>query len=384
MVVALKWNLDHTGHLNITTSFLVFIRRLLFRSTYQDCFFRELMSSCREQLLFSERENLPKVLAFRFESSILKDEEVEQIFLPAEALNDDGDTATANLLGDDGKYLNKVSIRMESTGQMNTFSGIPVTRTGENNDQNWRFTGSTLSEKRIVVQYVKELKDLGNRARARLEEEKMKRPEIQILDRMPTSDPDKKTTKKATSFSANIASQKPWTASIGRKRKLDVPQTKSTKPKPMKRTETSYKTTDWVPDVSHIELPEKGKVSVTVKLHGVPLDCTVENVKKFFAGLQPESISILLPNNAAIKQLDASNPRRHYNDKIDIRLRIIVSFKSASMAILASDRSGETMVIQQNGREKQFVIAVTALCEELDRALSMVVRKQRSSITCIS
>ena len=229
---------------------------------------------------------------------------------------------------------------------------------------------SSTTDRNVAAQPSKELKELGSKARARLEEEKMKRPEIQLLEKGPTADPVKKvSTRKLSAFSAQIASQKP--SANMRKRKISRPKNV----KPSKRQASGN---SWIPIVSHIPLPDPKERSATVKLHGLPIDCTLEHVKKFFTGLQPDGVSVLLANNTTVSLLDASNPPPCSKRGESRRLRVLAHFRSVSAAVLASERSGETMYIKPAGSEKEeeFVIAVTVLPRYLEMALSLVVRKR--------
>ena len=342
-----------------------------------------------------ETNEIPPVLLFRIESSILQDAQVQEIILPSQALMEDGGMGTTstlvtrNAVGRENPT--RVSTRLESAGPLpvhvfypsNTLERATDISSEQNNDWLYYQGSTTTSAKRVVIQTAKELKKLGTKARARLEEEKMKRPEIQILDQVQTSDPEKNKTRKTTSFSTNISSQKvSTTAASGTKRRLDLPSRKKPSQQPItkkQRTTTTSQSNYWVPDVSHIVTPEKEQQSATVKLHGIPVHCTTEQVKKFFAGLPVEKVTILLPNDITIKALDAVNlPHRHHRQvsgSIDLRLRVLVTFASSSAAALASDRSGETMTIRDHDQEETFVVAITILSKELAHALSLVVSK---------
>lgn len=321
----------------------------------------------------------PDVLTLRLSSSILQGDEVHEIMLPLEAINAGEGGSQAALEGTivdgAGQRLQSVSLRTETTGYCQVFS-----RKNDDNNQAGRFSRSSTSDRTIVIQPTRELKDIGSKARARLEEEKSKRPEVQRLDQVPTIDPEKKKAARLPSaFSAQVASRK--TGHNTRKRKLDTTTHTSKHLKSKKPSDTIANEQNWAPDVSHISLPEPKDRSATVKLHGLPFDCTLEHVKKFFTGLQPEFLSILLPNDTSIPQIDASNrpPRSssEQNRGERHRLRVLAHFRTVSAALLASERSGETIrmnQLEESEKEEDFIIAVTVLPRALEKALTLVVR----------
>ena len=277
---------------------------------------------------------------------------------------------------ENGVLLQAVSVGMEATGQRYEFSNADSEK-GDGVLPECKLLGSSKRGRNSAVEASKKLKELGVKARTRLEEEKSKRPEIQILDQMPTSDPQKKVSRKSgTAFSLKVASQKPAatndTASH-RKRKLILEKPRISQ----KNGRTSAHPSFWKPDISHIELPEDYERSATVKLHGLPIHCTMEHLRKFFVGLHVQHISILLPNNTTIAELDASNPFPSNRDRGEhYRLRVLAHFESVSAAILASERSGETIRTQvgdDNADKEEFVVVVTVLPAQLARALLLVV-----------
>lgn len=338
-----------------------------------------IMSSPDEPTKEHDTEDLPQVLALRLQSSILADEEVQGLHIPLQVLYGLEETPPASRTEHDASFVDESGKILQSVSSRAVGDNI----TG-NTNQRWEFIGSSKTNQRLVLQpSTRELKDIGIKARNRLEEEKTKRPEIQILDQMPTSDPEKRVSRKATTaFSAKVASQKPAAStdtSSSRKRKLDTSsRLKSTPPRIAKKGgRNSSQPSSWAPDVSHIELPDKDDRSATVKLHGLPINCTTELVKKFFAGLQLQHISILLPNNTSMAQLDVANPLPSRRSRCEhCRLRVLAQFQSASAAILASERSGETIRMQHhdNADEEEYVVAVTVLPRQLAKALTFVVR----------
>ena len=119
-----------------------------------------------------------------------------------------------------------------------------------------------------------------------------------------------------------------------------------------------------------------------MKLHGLPIECTVEHIKKFFSGLHPERVLILLSNQITVPELDAaSRPKDHRGEDF---LRVFVKFDSAPTAVLASERSGETISFHADGdlsERKTFSIGVTQVRKDIAVSISTLV--SISSIFCI-
>ena len=217
-----------------------------------------------------------------------------------------------------------------------------------------------------------QLKDIGRKARARLEEEKSKRPEIKRLDSLPN---EERVTKlnHGTSFGATTSSF------VRPKKKRNLRQPSSYQHHQQRQRQ---KTGEWTPDVSHIQVPSKEFRSTIVKLHGLPIECTVEHIKKFFSGLHPERVLILLSNQITVPELDAaSRPKDHRGEDF---LRVFVKFDSAPTAVLASERSGETISFHADGdlsERKTFSIGVTQVRKDIAVSISTLV--SISSIFCI-
>jgi hypothetical protein len=228
-------------------------------------------------------------------------------------------------------------------------------------DNTWKKRpSSSESGHQSTMKLSKELKSLGNKARARLEEEKSKRPEIQRLEQIPAVNPQAtgryKTVK--TAFSTNVASRNVTAAPSSRKRKLATSLSQA-------KLSTRARGSSWAPDISHITLPARDDRSFSVRLHGLPVDCTIEHVMRFFTGLKPDSVSILLPNDVHIHQLDAMDrsPMDEFETLESSRVRVVADFSSPAAALLASERSGETIRMPSSATqdEHHYVVGVTVL-----------------------
>lgn len=182
-----------------------------------------------------------------------------------------------------------------------------------------------------------QIKDLGRKARARLQEERSKRPEIVRIDA-------------------------PLIPKAGGP--TAAPSTPKTRPSPTKQKKRRRPSVQavvddsnvdrYMPDTSHlIALHGKGSPSNVVQLHSVPKGTTVAQIRKFFAGLDPQRVLLLLPFSQTIPELDAKpRPRKSglHIERHDPLLRILVKFESAPMAALATKRSGEALSIPDSNQ----------------------------------
>jgi hypothetical protein len=210
------------------------------------------------------------------------------------------------------------------------------------------------------------LKKFGKKARALLQEQKQKRPEIKVLD---PNEATKVSQQKRARSVALPGSKKPTRPAKRRKvapqrRKSDVPSI--------------------VPlNVSHIPIPEKEFRSKIVKLHGLPSMCTMEYVKRFFTGLKTESIFIILPNQAYISALDIrSDLMIHEFNRNKNHTRTFVKFESSTLATLAAGRSGETLKIADERKEsgsKTLSIGVTLVNKDIARSMLGMVSARNSA-----
>jgi hypothetical protein len=196
------------------------------------------------------------------------------------------------------------------------------------------------------------IKEFGKKARKLLQEEKDKRREIKILNQ---SEATKASNTKSKSISAPLS----------KKKKAVRPPTK--RRKVVQKAKKSIESINKL-DVSHMAVPEKDYRSNIVKLHGFRSNCTVEHVRKFFTGLQPESIFLLLSNRVYIRELDANRNPLSSNS-----VRIFVKFDSSATATLAAKRSGETIKISDDklapDKMKTISIGVTLVSKDVSRTL---------------
>jgi hypothetical protein len=194
----------------------------------------------------------------------------------------------------------------------------------------------------------KDLKELGKTARARFEDVRMKRREIVRIDTLPPEETNK------------AASNKQRKKNVAHSNKLKSTET-HTRPatKRRKRDQTDPRIDSWLPDVSHMPTCTKDNRSTVVQLHGLPTGCTVEQIRRFFTGLEPERIFFLPKNETCIPSLDASNRRlatinnrghaatavvdRHGN-----QFRVFTKFASSPTAALATERSGEAITLPEH------------------------------------
>lgn len=213
-----------------------------------------------------------------------------------------------------------------------------------------------------------QLKEVGQRVKERFEQEKKKRSEIKVLDYLPeTSSRHTKTIqRKKAPPQPHAQSQPKATVSSSGKRKWLSSSSTTTHRNKLSLTNN---TTDWRPDISNIIQPKSNnnqdghhhhqqhlQPSAWVVLHGLPKTSTPNDVRRFFSGLEPQIICVLLSNNVCMDRiLDPSNKHQYPRSSsssflIDDSLnhapplataRVVVKFESSRVAILATERSGE-------------------------------------------
>jgi hypothetical protein len=305
--------------------------------------------------------NIQALFSLRLHSSILEGDATE-ILLPEDCLNEASASPEAPRDGQlihnhDGMDPKHVAVRTEHVGRTHLYTsdnvGVLV------------YSGATSSQQRLVVQPSKEIKDLGKKAKARLEEEKLKRPEIVILDSMPVENPEA-TKRRPKSLIPKRDKPKP-TPRQTKKRKLNT-----SSPKQRAAGETNRLIDDWMPDVSRIPTYAKEIRSTVVQLHGVPLGCTVEHIKRFFKGLEPERVFVLLRNQAHIPMFDATTDYYYSTmERCENDIRVFVKFTASPTAALATERSGEAIVLDHDESSdlKGANVAVTQVSKEIGAVL---------------
>ena len=154
------------------------------------------------------------------------------------------------------------------------------------------------------------VKELGQRTRQRLEDERAKRAEIVVLDE-PMNPPELKRARLSTQRSSRARG--------------DPSQPKK---------------------AQHEQISVVDDKSCVVRLKGFTSDksCTSEQIRRFFSGLTPERIVILPSLNIAITELGEFSADQD---------RILVRFSSARIANAALQRSNEYIVLE--GDEKVFI-----------------------------
>jgi hypothetical protein len=198
-----------------------------------------------------------------------------------------------------------------------------------------------------------EVKNLGRKARARLEQERSKRREIMRVDILPPETQRVAPNRSALVDAVNQDASKKSAKSAPKKRRILSNKEDSVEDRNVDR---------WMPDISHIPVPtSKEKRSNVVQVHGLPVGTTPAQIRRFFSGLDPRRILILPTNTANLRELDARHdvPRKG-GLKVDryAQLRILVKFHSAPTAALAAQRSGEVMHVSEL---KGASIAVTQM-----------------------
>ncbi|GFH51219.1 hypothetical protein CTEN210_07695 [Chaetoceros tenuissimus] len=213
------------------------------------------------------------------------------------------------------------------------------------------------------------LREIGQKARQRLEEEKSKRKEIVRLDdeAFQVHGAVKKASS-ASAFSKSIVknSSKPKSSqqkSSVKRRRLQTSTYSS---------ETTSKIEDsWCPScegLNYYDLPKEQK-SNFVRLHGLPEGTKVEHINKFFKGLEPEYIGVLLSANINIQAFDCDEGEVSPNssiDRYDSTFRVVVKFQSVLIAENAISRSGERIVLEnEDGQHISVAISISPISKQV-------------------
>lgn len=217
-------------------------------------------------------------------------------------------------------------------------------------------SGDADAARHVKAQPSKEVKDLGRKARERLEEERRKRREIVRLEQDPIENIGEEP---KSSFSQAIRKQrgKPQPPPAA-KRKHVGKVIESTSTEPNENVDT------WTPDVTHVSLSSEGERSRSsvVRLHGLPKLVKPESIRRFFSGLDVERIFVLLSNETCIPEWDE---REHYDDMLvtvarhHSSFRVYVKFVSSPVADMATARSHEFLYVDQQHNKVGVHIAMT-------------------------
>ena len=308
--------------------------------------------------------NIQAVFSLRLHPSILEGDATE-ILLPEDCLNEASASPEALRDGQlihnhDGMDPKHVAIRTEHVGRTHLYTS--------DNASALVYSGATSSQQRLVVQPSKKIKDLGKKAKARLEEEKLKRPEIVMLDSMPVEDPEASKRRPKSLIPRRDKAKPKLTPRQTKKRKLNA-----SSPKQRAATgETNRLIDNWMPDISRIPTYAKEIGSTIVQLHGTPLGCTVEHIKRFFKGLEPERVFVLLRNQAHIPMFDATTDYDYSTiERCEINMRVFVKFAASPTAALATERSGEAIVLDhgESSDLKGATVAVTQVSRNIGSVL---------------
>jgi hypothetical protein len=327
--------------------------------------------------------NIQTIFSLRLHSSILEGDATE-ILLPEDYLNEAMSASPEALRDDDGHGYGQlrhnhnhdgmdpttpVTVRTEHVGRTHLYTSDKDINAGGA----LVYSGATSSQQRLVVKPSKEIKDLGKKAKARLEEEKLKRPEIVMLDSMPLENPEatKRRPKSKSLIPKRRDKPKP-TPRQTKKRKLNTFTSLPKQQRAAAGEKTNRSIDDWMPDVSRIPTYAKEIRSTMVQLHGVPLGCTVEQIKRFFKGLEPERVFVLLRNQAHIPMFDATTDYSYSTlERCENDIRVFVKFAASPTAALATERSGEAIVLDHDGSSdlKGATVAVTQVSKHIGSVL---------------
>ena len=193
---------------------------------------------------------------------------------------------------------------------------------------------STEKKRAVSIGLSETVLEIGRKARRRLEEEKGKRKEKDII-----------------CLDESLADSK---VSVPR----NNPYSEGKRPTDAKAL-NAERLSDTFGGYSSKESRKRGPTqnderSDIVRIHGLPRGCQLHHIQKFFSGLAPEKVFILPPLYNTIKVLDLSNSTTETakgkkggvpstDSLYSPYVRICVKFTSVLVADLALQRSGESM-----------------------------------------
>jgi hypothetical protein len=209
-----------------------------------------------------------------------------------------------------------------------------------------------------------DVKDLGRKARARLQEERDKRPEIV---RLAVDPPEKGTAHKGIQFQVpnkpNKRAGEATAATSQKKRRRAFVAARPVADKDVDR---------WIPSVHHLPVCSRETRSTLVRLHGLPVGSTPEQIRRFLNGLDPQRVFVLPSNPVDLPAWDANhnNVRKRAGVRVERYagdFRVYVKLASGPTAALAVGRSGEIIsllhdnedISGDDGRNKGASIGVT-------------------------
>ena len=337
----------------------------------------------------------PRYLTLRIHSSILlpprneseelnSDPGANDILLPSEIVlgsTERNCDEVAKFEGTDNPHDGRVFRRDESGGISHIFMKADHDnpqkgdRKHNNNDENsstrFDFVTSCASSQRIIVEpSADQIKEFGKRARARSEQQRKNRKGIQMIDDASLmAEQAQKQAKKRAASSKSTVDVSSFTANGGRKRQRQQSNSQNQKSRSTKAARKRSQLI-WTPDVSCIPIPSKDDLSAYVMLHGLPIGSTFETIRKFFTGLVPQRILLLLSNQVDISSMDSPSHDDFslYNlgnlVYTNTDVRVLVKFDSISAAGLAADRSGETILSKHvYGGDSKFFDRQAAILE---------------------
>lgn len=335
----------------------------------------------------SKKESLPpQCLKLRIHSSILfGSSSDDEIRLPSDIVFRSAKDDFTNLDGNDNNsHDGRLFTVEENTGVSHVFVSADnhnsnqgdskKTVDDKNSSDSFDFLTSSAPDRILVQPSIDGIDELGRRARARSEQQRQNRKGIKIIEDTSLIAEQARKEAKLKVTPTNTNSNKK------RRRQKHRQQTQQFSSTNVAR-KTNYQV--WTPDISRIPKPSKGTQSTYIQLHGLPTGSTFETVRRFFTGLIPHRILVVLSNRAQIPELDASS----YEDLslydlqdiiyTNIDVRVLVKFDSTISAGLAVDRSGESISSQRqshqgvaDNRQDSFSIGVTKISKELALSLS--------------
>ena len=211
------------------------------------------------------------------------------------------------------------------------------------------------------------VREIGKKARRRLEEERRKRKEIIRLDNVA----GQSTIAVAGRTSGTTFSKAIKQISVGNKQRR--PSKKRRKNLTTQRPVDDEGGVDnWIPSTGglcYLDLPKTEKSNI-IRLHGLPVGIGAKEILTFFGGLSPECVFILPSLNVLIAGFDAkseeSKGRKGFVvERSCTTFRVFVRFHQSSTADVAVKRSGEILIFFHDGARKGAAIGISRVTKDV-------------------
>lgn len=219
--------------------------------------------------------------------------------------------------------------------------------------------GTQSENKGTDIDNDEKVKEIGKKFRQILHEEKSKRKEIVRLESpvKPLESNKEQLISSTTTFSKSVRQS--------HTKKVTTKKPSKSRKSPHNNIEEDIKRANvkvdtWVPQTHHLKRNNlhKEEKSNLVRLHGLPVGVTADQIYKFFSGLSPQRLFVLPSLDVTIKDFDVTDSddsgdwrigkRKNQVKRYSNHFRVFVKFQSYLVADNAISRSGETIDVDAN------------------------------------